>query len=373
MRFFHFLLIATLFITLAHDANALGFDKDFNINLRALASDTFSLRHATNFGKRYTFPAYGKISAHALYNFNDDTSLGVYTKLLAQSDTYLDCLNQGSWGEEVYAVFSSFVGDFELGQMANAAATLAVVKPYFATWQPLPADLANFIHNPVFAQHKHLKYYDTLTSTIPDADGSALKFSYYTPETAGLSLALSFTPETNANDGMISKFAPYHKESALTFAAYHTFDFGFFQSDSFLSYGHYERSHQDYAGGLSLYRKGWTLFGSYRQTHPLKHPQILEAFHPNALYADGWRHAKAWNAGVGYEFFIWNTTLSYFQSKAVDYTAQTQMFNWHNAFRFSQSHTFYAGLFNASYDTSLQKSNRGWGGYLGFEISFGGK
>lgn len=372
MRVFKFFSATTLLMLPVTYANASGFEANWDMNLRALSGYDFSNHTSSDVQKKYAFPAHSDVAGHILYDFDEKTSLGLYAKLLGQSGVYLDNLNQGNWGEEIYAVFSSKFGDFELGQMPNAATTLAVHQPNFSTFQPLPVDLANFIRSPNWQQHKHLKFYNVLTSTIPDADGSALKLSYYTPEILGLTLALSLTPETNANDGLISKFSPYHNESALTLVAYRTYDFEGFQTDSFLSFAHYERSHQDFAGGLSLYRKGWTLFGSYRETHP-HHYNISSSLTPNVLYVDGWRHARAWNAGVGYEFAFWNTSVSYFESESLENSAKNSLWNWHNAFRFDQNYAFYTGLFYADYKANREESQNslhGLGGYLGLEISF---
>ena len=369
MSDYRFLKAFSFALLVPMSVQAQGFETDWSLTARALSGYEFSNHTDRNVQKKYAFPAYGKISADLLYRFDEETSLGLYTKLLGQSGVNLDNLNQGTWGEEVYGSFHSAYGDFELGQMPNVAATLAVTRPDFATWQPLSQDLADFIRNPNWAHHKHQKFYATLTSTVADADGSALKFSYYTPEWQGLTLALSVTPETNANDGLVSKFAPYHKESATTAAVYHNHDFGLFQSDAYLSYADYERSHQDYAGGLSLYRKGWTLFGLYRETDASSAAPVVSS----ALYDDGWRDARAWNAGVGYAFFYWNTSVSYFESKAKKGGACSRIWNWHNGFKFHQNYAFYAGLAYADYEPnreSVKKSVNGYVGYLGLELNF---
>lgn len=319
-------------------------------------------------------PAFGNFKNSLQYNINNQTFFKLSAAVSVQSGTYLDNLNQGKWGEEIYGQYESAYGSFYVGQMPNSAQMLSVDRPNLSIWQAQPLEIASFIQNPNWRQHNRQKYYNTLTSTLPNAEGSSFKISFQTPEFYNTVLGLTYVPQNDANDGLTSKFAPYADKTAYIGALYHHQEFSWFDSEFYLSFADYQQSHQEYAGGISLYRKGWTWFASYRQTEITGHDTPIAKIgsgqnHP--AYYDGWRNGKAWNSGIGYEFALFNMVVSYFESRANQGGARNRIFNWQNTVKINQYFDIYAGAayvdFKACRDDDSQ-NKRGPAVYIGIEF-----
>ncbi len=372
--------IKTLFTVFAllytFNVAAQNFEYEYGGTLRGLAGYVYPADEYRPDQNLFHAPIYGNLENAFTYHINENSFLKISAGLKAKTGSNLDNLNQGRWGEEVYGQFSSVYGDFYVGQMPNAAVMLGVTRPNLPTWQAAPFELVDFIDNPNWQQHNHRKYYNTLTSTAIDTDGSALKFSYMTPEYAGTTLAVTYTPENNANDGLTSKFSPYYKESAYSITLYnqHSFDFG--DTEVYFSFADFAKSHKEYAGGISFYRKGWTVFASYRQskTESSDYDIAAESVSTNTpAFFDGYRDGFAWNAGVSYEWAIVISSLNYFESRSDDNQAANRIVNWHTSIKPYKNFGFYIGFGYADFKTSRSQNesgNRGPFGYTGLEISF---
>ncbi len=358
------------------DAAAQKFEYESEGALRGLAGYAYPAEKYRSGQNRFHAPVYGNLKNALTYHFDEDTSFELSAGLKAKTGSNLDNYNQGRWGEEIYGRFSSVYGDFYFGQMPNAAVMLGVTRPNLPVWQPAPTELVDFIGNPNWQQHNRRKYYNTLTSTAVDTDGSSLKFIYMTPEFFGTTLAVTYTPENNANDGLTSKFSPYYKESAYSVMLYNQHSFAFADTEIYISFADFEKSHQEYAGGFSFYRKGWTAFASYRQTETTGHDFPIAAQNISAnmpAYFDGFRNGYAWNVGLTYEWALITSTISYFESKADDTQAANRLVNWHTSIKPYKHLGFYFGMGYADFkagNNQNESGNRGGFGYVGAEISF---
>lgn len=326
--------------------------------------------------REYHFPDSANLQNSLTYQYNDDTTLSMHLILKAEAGTSSDNLNQGKWGEEAYLKLDSLYGEFFIGQMPNVATELGINRANLPNWQAAPEDIANYIHNPNWKQRNRTKYYSTLNSTLINTDGSSLKFSYLTPEFYNTTLGVSYVPHNRSADGLTSKFSPYYKDAAWVASAYHHQEFSAFDAEAYLSYADYEHSHCEYAGGLALYRKGWTVFGSYRQSHAGRSDYALAqqkiSYNRQAGY-DGFRDSKAWNIGLSYEFAIINTTVSYFDSRAENSRARSRIINWHNSIKPYKNLGFYLGSAWVDFETgnyNIDHGKRGLAFYAGAEISF---
>ncbi len=368
--------VLVFFLLASFNAAAEKFEYEYGGTLRGLAGYNFLAQTYQSGQNRFHAPLYGDVKNAFSYHFNEDMFLKISAGLKAKTGSNLDNFNQGRWGEEVYGQFSSAYGDFYIGQMPNAATMLGVTRPNLPIWQPAPAELVDFINNPNWQQHNRRKYYNTLTSTAVDTDGSSFKFSYLTPEFAGTTLAVTYTPENNTNDSLTSKFSPYYKESAYSITLYnqHSFDFG--DTEIYFTFADFEKSHQEYAGGISFYRKGWTAFASYRQTEITGHDFPIATQNVSAnmpAYFDGFRNGYAWNAGLAYEWALVTSTISYFESQSDDTQAANRIINWHTSIKPYKHLGFYFGMGYADFRAGKMQNesgNRGGFGYAGAEISF---
>lgn len=325
---------------------------------------------------KYHFPAHAGINQKIAYEHTPELKIELEAAVQGQSGVNLDNLNQGHWGEEIALRIYSEYGDVAFGQMPNVATELGINKPNFATWQPLPTDIVNFIENPNWRQRKKNKFYSTLDSTLINTDASALKLSYLTPEYLNTTLGISYIPENNANDGLTSKYAPYANKDAYVAVLYNHQEFTVADAEFYLSFADYRDDHKEYASGLSLYRKGWTAFGSYRQTEISDHdkPILKHSTSENTLVGfDLYRQGNAFNVGLGYEWAVFNSTISYFAAEAKNSKAHSRIVNWHNSIKPHKNFTFYTGAAWVDFlpaEDNIASGKRGLAVYAGVEYNF---
>lgn len=364
-----FLFLTALLLPAA--AFAGSFEYEYGGTLRAVAGYTEPSGNFLSGQNRFHAPMNGKLSGAAVYNFNDTTSFKFGAELKAKTGSNLDNLNFGHYGEEVYGKLQTAYGDFYAGQMQNPAALLSVVQPNLSVWQISPTEAVDFIENPNWQQHNRRKYYSTLTSAQINTDGSSFKLAYFTPEFAGTTLAFGFTPQNNANDGLTSKFAPYYDQSAYHIALYNSHEFSFADTEFYLAYADFNHSHREYAGGVSVYQQGFTLFAAYRQTESYDHAIADTNISSNQpAYYDAFRNGFAFTGGVSYEFALLTANLSYFEAKADNLPARTRLVTLHNSIKPYKHLGFYLGGGYAEFKDVNARENRGPLVYGGVEISF---
>lgn len=352
-------------------AEAYDLEFETNAKLRALYSHS-KLDEKTQ--KNNHFPMFSKIESVIRYNQSDSLSYNLYADLQAKLSDTIENLNQGYWGEQLYASVFSKYGDFYFGQMQNVGAMLSVTNSGLSVWQSTPIEISDFIHNPNWQQKNKTKYYATLTSTVPNTDGSSLKFSYLTPEYKGTTLGFGFTPKVNSGDSLVSKFAQYDNNSAYSVALYKFFEFDNMQADFYFSFADYEHSHTEYASGLSFYYKGWSVFASYLKTQTKgsdKPITTVTKSENKKAYFDDFRDSTAYNLGLSYEFAYLTSSLSYFDSYSKNTQAHNRIINLHNSLKFDKNYALYLGCAYADFvGSNAQKSNKGYAIYTGIEFEF---
>lgn len=370
-----FYKVVPLLLMLCVPLTAFGgdFTYEYGASSRALGGYFYPKEKIYQNQNRVHAPVFANINGSLTYNFSDTASLKLATELEAKASSHLDNLNQGRWGEEVFAKFSTAFGDFYVGQMENPAAMLGVTKPNLSVWQINPTDVTDFTGSTNWRQHNRTKYYNTLTSTLINTDGSSFKLSYLTPEFKGTTLAIGFTPENNANDGLTSKFAPYYGKSSYQLAIYNYHDFDTLQTEIYAAFADFDKSHQEYAAGFSIYRKGLTLFSSFRQTETSSSDYKITTTNTskNTLaYFDAFRNGFAFNAGVSYEFAFLTSVLSYFESKADNVNMRNRMITLHNSFKPYKHLGFYLGAGFADLENEIDGNAKGPFAYAGIELTF---
>ena len=355
------------------NAFADGLVYEYGASSRALGGYFYPKEKVYHDQNRAHAPVFGNINGSITYNFSYTTSLKLATELEAKASSHLDNLNQGRWGEEVFAKFSSSFGDFYVGQMENPAAMLGVTKPNLSVWQITPLEVTDFTGSTNWRQHNRTKYYNTLTSTLINTDGSSFKISYLTPEINGTTLAVGFTPENNANDGLTSKFSPYYGKSSYQIALYNYHDFDTVQTEVYAAFADFDKSHREYGAGFSIYRKGLTLFSSFRQTETSSSDYKITATDTskNTLaYFDAFRNGFAFNAGLSYEFAFLTSTLTYFESKADNVDMRNRIITLHNSIKPYKHLGFYLGAGFADLENEIDGNAKGPFAYAGIELTF---
>lgn len=368
-----FSLMSMFFIS---DAIANNFEYDTNFALRALYGYFEPAKKFNDNINHNHFPLSANFNNKLNYLIDSETEFALNINLKAQTGHNLDNLNQGHWGEEVYISTFSKYGDFYLGQMDNSSVILGINKANLNIWQFTPTDMVNFAFNPNWSQKNKTKYYATLDSTLSDTDGSSLKFVYLTPEYKNTTLGFTFTPENNANDGLASKFSSYYGKSSYTVSLHNYQEFNFADAEFYLSYADYKDSHFEYAGGFLLYRKGWSLFGSYRKTNTSSSDKPIAKVDKSAnrlAYYDGFRKSEAYNLGISYEFAYITSTFSYFDSFSNKTRAKNRIYNLHNSLKFDKNYALYLGFAYVDFISDNGKKtdgNKGFAAYTGVEFKF---
>lgn len=370
-----FFSILIIFLNIGQ-AYAKNFEYNTDIELRALYGYFEPAEKFKNNTNRNHAPLYGDLKNKLTYIANSDLEVEFNANLKAQTGNNLDNLNQDHWGEEVYIGAFSKYGDFYFGQMENSSAMLGINKANLKIWQPTPTDIVNFAANPNWSQKNKNKYYATINSTLSNTDGSALKFVYLTPEYKNTTLGFTFTPENNADDGLISKFSSYYGKSSYTVSLHNYQEFDYTDAEFYLSYADYKNSHFEYAGGFLLYRKGWSLFGSYRKTNTSSSDKPIAKVDKSAnrlAYYDGFRKSEAYNLGISYEFAYVTSTFSYFDSFSNKTRAKNRIYNLHNSLKFDKNYALYLGFAYVDFISDNGKKldgNKGLAAYTGVEFKF---
>ena len=370
-----FLSIISLFLS-PSISKAEQFEYDTNFTLRALYGYFEPAKKFEKQIKRNHIPALANLENKVTYIANDDLEFSFNTNIKAKSGNNLDNLNQGHWGEEVYINAFSQYGDFYFGQMENSSVMLGINKADLKIWQTTPTDITDFAFNPNWNVNGKTKFYATLNSTLSDTDASALKFVYLTPEYKNTTLGVTYTFENNATDSLISKFSPYYKKSSYTISLYNYQEFNFADTQFYASFADYKDSHFEYAGGFLLYRKGWSLFGSYRKTNISSSDTPITDYNKsiNCLaYYDGFRKSEAYNLGISYEFAYVTSTFSYFDSSSNVSKAQNRIYNLHNSLKFDKNYALYLGFAYVDFtsdDGVNINGNKGLAAYTGLQFEF---
>lgn len=306
--------------------------------------------------------------------FNEGYSLGVYADIIAGVGKRQRNYSNGLWGHEIYSIFDNPYGRLMLGETYNAASQFHISAPKVGKFSTNDSDIVNFIANPNWIKDKHTTAFKTLNSTAINTDGTAPKISYITPEYHNLTLGFSYIPETYSRTGLVNREASYATKDGYVAAAYYTADLDFAEMESSVGYAIFNQDDKDLSLGMSLYRSGWTLGGSWRKTYvdsgdfPITQKSINSKL-PD--FFDNYREAEAWDIGVGYEFGPLKTAVSYFTSKAENTKNRDKIWLWSNEFRYNKHLAFYLVGAKAEFiGQTKDLSNEGYSAITGFSVNF---
>lgn len=359
-------LLSTLF--LSPDVMAKGLETDYSASVNTFYGYT---DYAKPYNKLYkqnninsSFNFYGRMT----YEFNKDYAVSLIGYLMSDTAKEIENYNQGIWGEEVYLLTETPYGGISVGQKNNVAYEMAVGAPNIGFYRTNNTDLVNFITNPNWYKKGHDAQYKTLNSTYINTDGVSPKISYVTPSFYGIKLGATYVPKTYSQTGLVVKDAPYKNDEAYIFGAYGLWNIWGYELESSLGYADYKNNDQEYSAGMSIYRKGWTLGGSYRKTEAdTKH----YALNKENLY-DSYREGDAYNIGLSYEIGPFTTGISYFVSKAKKTDNKNEIISFSNSYQYNKYVTlsFTAAHLKADGENNdITNNSKGYAFIFGVELA----
>ena len=322
--------------------------------------------------KHNHMPAWGELYTSGGYSFDNGDEIKVGLDGQISTGKELEDYNHGKWGENLYASYLSNLGEITAGQVYNAAYQMAVGAPSVGVWRANNSPIVDFIANPNWQRNDHTVAYRTLNSTYLNTDADAPKISYVSPELYNTKAAFSYTPDSYSRAGLQNKHSRYAHRSSYAAGLYNYFDASFVEVESSLGYAYNHKNNQEVSAGLSLYRKGWTLGGSYRKSFTIPGGYELNQRRADDMpeYFDGYRRGDAYNVGLSYEIGPFKTGISYFASNADKSDCKDKTISWANRFAYNKYIAIYAIGAYAEYKGGEQiSSNRGYAFIGGLEIN----
>lgn len=327
--------------------------------------------------KHYHTPVAAEVTSSIGYRFNnnDELRLGVDAQIAGGKE--VEDYNHGEWGENIYASYASEkLGEMTVGQVYNAAYQLAVGAPSVGLWRVNNSPVTDFIANPNWQRHSRTVAYRTLNSTYLNTDADAPKISYTTPEFYHTKAAFSYAPESYSAAGLVNKHSRYDNRASYAVGLYNDADLDYVEVESSLGYAYNHKNNQEVSAGLSLYRKGWTLGGSYRKSWTDSHDYALNERSADSFYRpeyfDGYRKGQAFNVGLSYEIGPLTTGVSYFAAYADKTDNKDKIVSWANRFALNKYAAVYLVGAYAEYkgDGRAEDNNRGYAAIVGLELSY---
>lgn len=338
----------------------------------------------------YGYTQYGDKYRHMYQRNNTPLSAEIYTSIgydfgggrkivlgldaQAAHGKQIKDYNHGDWGENVYISAGSEYGEFSVGQIYNAAYQMAVGAPGVGYFRVNNSPMTDFIFNPNWQRAGKTASYRTLNSTYLNTDADSFKFSYTTPQFYGTKLAFSYTPDSYSEAGLINKHSLYDNRSSYSLGLYNGVELSGVEVESSFGYAYNRKNNQEISLGLSLYRKGWTLGGSYRKSYTASGDFALneQSFADMPYYFDGYRRGQAFNAGISYEIGPLKTGISYFAAYADKTNNRDSIISFVNKYELNKYAAVYLAASYAEYkgDKYLDESNRGCAVLSGVELNF---
>ena len=325
--------------------------------------------------KHHHTPSSAEMMSSVGYRFNERTALTLGLDAQIAGGKEVEDYNQGEWGENIYGSLATEYGEFTVGQIYNAAYQMAVGAPSVGYFRVNNSPVTDFIANPNWQRHSRTASYSTLNSTYLNTDADAPKISYVTPEIYRTKLAFSYAPEEYSKAGLVNKHSRYDNRSSYAFGLYNDFDLDWLEVESSLGYAYNHKNDQEISAGLSLYRKGWTLGGSYRQSFMSSHDykMNLHSSDETPAYFDGYRQGQAYNIGLSYEIGPFKTGVSYFYAAARKTAHKDKIVTWANRFAFNKYAALYVATAYGKYQGNKDTADAGNEGYAlisGLELTF---
>jgi len=368
------IIFLALLTFVASNAAAGEFVYDYSGSANAFYGYSDYAKNPRNHQKHSNTPSQTEVYTSAGYEFNNGQTFMLNVDGQLSGDKKIEDYNQGTWGENIYGVYTSRYGELSVGQMYNAAYQLAVGAPSVGYFRANNSPITDFLITHNWQRGKQPTAYRTLNSTYLNTDGDAFKFAYTTPEFYGTKAAVSYTPDSYSKSGLLSKQSPYEHKASYAFGLYNSHDFDYFSLESSLGYAFNHKNNQEVSAGLSLYRKGWTLGGSYRKSFTSSHHDYAlntskEIDHP--YFYDGFRRSRAYNLGLSYEIGPFKTGITYFNAKADKTDNEDHIITFANRFAFYKNTALYLTTAFAEYKGDDEvESNRGTTVICGLEVNF---
>ncbi|MBP5352135.1 MAG: porin [Alphaproteobacteria bacterium] len=323
--------------------------------------------------KHHHTPTAAELSVSAGYRFNPDNELVIGVDGQIAGGREVEDYNHGKWGENVYATYKSAYGEWSIGQIYNAAYQLAVGAPTVGYFKVNNSPMVDFLANPNWQRYGKTASYRTLNSTYLNTDADSLKISYTTPEFYRTRLAFSYAPDSYSRAGLVNKNSRYDNRSSYAAGIYNEAELVGLEVESSLGYAYNHKNNQEVSAGLSIYRKGWTLGGSYRKSFTSSGDYPLNIYHDSTTPYDfdGYRKGQAFNVGLSYEIGPFKTGVSYFAAYADKTDNEDKIITWANRFAFNKYIAAYLAAAYAEYKgkDSFSGSNRGFATIGGLELS----
>jgi len=364
--------IAAILVLLGTSAKAGEFSYDYSGFANGFYGYTqYSDKYRHMYSRNNT-PVNAEVNTSASYGFDDGSAVSLEVDAQASHGKQIKDYNHGDWGENIYVTYSNNYGELTVGQVYNAAYQMAVGAPGVGYFRVNNTPLTDFIANPNWQRSGKTASYRTLNSTYLNTDADAFKFSYTTPEFYRTKLAISYTPDSYSRAGLINERSRYDNRSSASLGLYNDLDFDFAEVESSLGYAYNHKNNQEISAGLSLYRKGWTLGGSYRKSFTSSKDYALNenVSEYTPYYYDGYRRGQAFNVGLSYEIGPFKTGVSYFAAYADKTDNRDSIVSWINRYAFNKYISAYLATGYAEYkgDKNLDESNRGYAFIGGIEL-----
>ena len=366
-------LLTISYVLLAASANAENFFYEYDVIANGFYGYSQYSDKYRQLYKHHHTPVNAEISTLWGDKFSEDLSfsLGIDGQIAGGKE--LEDYNQGDWGENVYGSLNTLYGEFTVGQVYNAAYQMAVGAPSVGFFRANNSPITDFIYNPNWRRYGNVTAYRTLNSTYLNADADAFKVSYITPVFYNSKLAVSYTPDSYSKAGLINKDSTYDNCSSYAIGLYNDWDTDFVEIESSLGYAYNHKNNQEISAGLSLYRKGWTLGGSYRKSYTSSNDYSLNERKTGNMpqYFDLYRRGQAYNLGLSYEIGPFKTGVTYFQAKSDKKDYKDEIVTWANRFAINKYVGLYLATAYARYKgDEINDSNKGYAFMGGVELSF---
>ena len=282
--------------------------------------------------------------------------------------------NHGDWGENLYTSITSEYGELNVGQIYNAAYQMAVGAPGVGYFRVNNSPMTDFIANPNWQRKGKITSYRTLNSTYLNTDADSFKISYTTPQFYHTKFAVSYTPDSYSEAGLINKNSRYDNRSSYSVGVYNNIELADADVESSLGYAYNRKNNQEVSLGLSVYRKGWTLGGSYRKSYTTSGDFALNERYNSDMpyYFDGYRQGQAFNVGVSYEIGPFKTAITYFASYADKTNNRDSIVSFVNRYAVNKYIAVYLATSYAEYkgDKYSDEGNCGYAMLGGVELNF---
>ena len=337
-------------------------DKDFSLNLNNYYGYTHynfpKPRIYKNNNINSSLDLYGRIT----YNINNKYKASLIGYVMADTAKEVENYNQGYWGEEFFCLLETPIGDIVVGQDYNVAYNFSVGAPSIGSYKVNNSYLTNFIINPNWYKKDSKMLYKTLNSTYINTDGSSLKINYITPEYKGVKLGFTYIPQTYAQNGLVAKNAQYKDNSAYVLGLNGFWKILGYEVETSLGYAQFNEVDKEMSVGINIYRKGWTIGGSYKKTKPTGRFELNKE-----TFFDGYRDGQSYNLGISYNIGPFTTGFSYFNSKSNKYKNKDDVFSFSNSYQYNKNTTY--SLTVAHQKSVDEKTTKGNTVVLGLEFS----